>query len=64
MTHKNQPAAEYYSKELGCTVKVYPEKTTKRIPWQRGEAYLGMKMRIQEDTGAMMYQFTRKPGRY
>lgn len=53
-----------YVNEDGVTVNVYAEKQVKRIPWQRGEAYLGMKMRIQEETGPVMYQFTRKNGKY
>ena len=64
MKRKIEAVAEYFNADLGCMVKVYPEKQRKHTPWQRGEAYLGMKMRIQEDTGAMMYQFTRKTGRY
>lgn len=55
---------EYFDANLGCMVKVYAEKKVKRTPWQRGEAYLGMKMRIQEDTGTMMANFSRKNGRY
>ena len=64
MKRKIEAVAEYFNADLGCMVKVYPEKQKKRLPWQRGEVLLGMKMRIQEDTGAMMYQFTRKTGRY
>lgn len=58
-----KPIKEYVNDE-GVTVKVYPEKKVKRVPWQRGEAYLGMKMRLPEDTGMVMFQFTRKNGRY
>lgn len=53
-----------YVNDQGVTVNVYPEKKVKRIPWQRGEAYLGMKMRLPEDTGMVMFQFTRKNGKY
>lgn len=64
MKRNVEPTSEYYNEQLGCMVKVYAEKKVKRIPWQRGEAYLGMKMRIQEETGPVMFQFTRKNGKY
>jgi len=53
-----------YTDEQGVKITVYPEKKVKRVPWQRGEAYLGMKMRIPEETGMVMFQFTRKNGKY
>lgn len=63
MKRKNEPISTYINED-GVTVNVYPEKKVKRIIWQRGEAYLGMKMRIPEDTGMVMFQFTRKNGKY
>lgn len=63
MKRKIEPVSTY-TNEDGVTVTVYPEKKVKRIPWQRGEAYLGMKMRIQEDTGTMFANFSRKNGKY
>lgn len=57
-------AISSYTNEQGIKVDVYPEKKVKRIPWQRGEAYLSMKMRIPSETGMIMYQFTRKNGKY
>lgn len=62
-TKRLEPIGQY-TNEDGITVSVYPEKKVKRIPWQRGETYLGMQMRIQEDTGAMFAKFTRKNGKY
>lgn len=59
-----KPERVYFDEQLQAFVTVYPEKKKKRIPWQRGEAYLGMKMRIQEETGNLMYKFTRKAGKY
>lgn len=58
-----KPIREYINED-GVKVTVYPEKKQKRTPWQRGEAYLGMKMRLPEDTGMVMFQFTRKNGKY
>lgn len=58
-----QPIGTYVN-EQGYTVTVYPEKKAKHPLWQRGEAYLGIKMRIPEDLGAMMAPFTRKNGKY
>jgi hypothetical protein len=54
----------HYVDEHGILIDVYPEKKVKRTPWQRGEAYLGVKKRIPEDTGMIMHQFTRKNGKY
>lgn len=50
--------------EHGVTVTVFPEKKVKRLPWQRGEAYLSMKMRLPDDAGSVMYMMTRKVGKY
>ena len=58
-----QPISTYTNAD-GVVVNVYPEKKVKRTPWQRGEAYLSLKMRIPADTGMIMYQFTRKNGKY
>lgn len=63
MKRKIEPVSTYTNAD-GVVVAVYPEKKIKRIPWQRGEAYLGMKMRLPEDTGMVMFQFTRKNGKY
>ena len=63
MKRKPTPIREYFSAELNCIVKVYPDKPVKRIPWQRGESYLGAKLRIPEETGCMFAQFSRKHGR-
>ena len=58
-------AINQYTNSEGQLVTVYPEKKQKRIPWQRGEAYLGMKMRLPTDERmACMVQFTRKNGKY
>lgn len=59
---KPKAISEYINKD-GVKVTVFEEKKVKRIPWQRGEAYLGMKMRIQEETGTIMGSFSRKPGK-
>ena len=53
-----------YVNEQGITVNVYPEKKVKRIPWQRGEAFLGQKMRIGDENDRMFARFTRKNGKY
>ena len=56
--------SSYYDAELKATVTVYPEKKVKRIPWQRGEAFLGQKMRIGDENDRMFARFTRKNGKY
>ena len=56
--------SSYYDPELNTTVTVYPEKKVKRIPWQRGEAFLGQKMRIGDENDRMFARFTRKNGKY
>lgn len=54
-----------YTNSDGVVVNVYPEKKVKRIPWQRGEAYLAMKVRIPESDNAIKIgTFTRKNGKY
>lgn len=57
-------AIDTYINSEGHKVTVYPEKKQKRIPWQRGEAYLNMKMRLPDDRMSCMVQFTRKNGKY
>ena len=48
----------------GFLVTVHAEKKTKRIPWQRGESYLRMKMRVPDSsTGNVMGSFSRRPGK-
>ena len=59
-----KPTERYFDSNLNAWVNIYGEKKVKRIPWQRGEAYLAMKMRIPSDTGMIMHQFTRKNGKY
>ncbi len=58
-----EPIKEYVNED-GVTVKVYAEKKVKRIPWQRGEAYLSQQMRIGEEDDRMFARFTRKNGKY
>lgn len=58
-----KPIAEYISPE-GYKVTVYPEKKVKRIPWQRGEAFLSQKMRIGDENDRCFVQFKRKNGKY
>ena len=53
-----------YQNSDGVLVTVYAEKKVKRIPWQRGEAYLGMKVRIPEDGNRLIVPFSRKNGKY
>lgn len=53
-----------YINSDGILVTVYEEKKTKRIPWQRGESYLRMKMRVPDSsTGSVMGSFSRRPGK-
>ena len=59
-----KPTERYFDKTLNAWVNIYEEQKVKRIPLQRGEAYLAMKMRIPADTGMIMHQFTRKNGKY
>jgi hypothetical protein len=63
MKRKLEPIATYFNTD-GVEVKVYTEKKVKRIPWQRGEAFLGQKMRIGDETDRMFARFTRKNGKY
>lgn len=53
-----------YVNEQGVTVTVYPEKKVKRIPWQRGEAYLSQKARIGDENDRLFARFSRKNGKY
>lgn len=55
---------EYFDANLNVMVQVYPEKKVKRTPWQRGEAFLGQKMRIGDENDRMFARFTRKNGKY
>ena len=64
MKRTTQPTAEYFDATLGCTVKVYPEKQTKRRSWMRGESFLGAKLRIPEEGERMFATFSRKNGKY
>ena len=64
MSRKIEPTSEYYNEELGCMVKVYPEKNVKRTAWMRGEANLGMKMRIPEEGNRFIIPIQRKNGKY
>ena len=63
MKRKIEPIATYFNAD-GIEVKVYAEKQVKRIPWQRGEAFLGQKMRIGDENDRMFARFTRKNGKY
>lgn len=53
-----------YVNDQGVTVTVYPEKKVKRIPWQRGEAYLSQKARIGDENDRLFARFSRKNGKY
>lgn len=61
MKRKVEAINEYYNEALGCMVKVYPPKATKRTSWQKNDTFYGAKMRIDDDT--LFARFTRKAGR-
>lgn len=63
MKRQIQPISTYFNED-GVEVKVYAEKQVKRIPWQRGEAFLSQKMRIGDENDRMFARFTRKNGKY
>jgi hypothetical protein len=58
-----EPQSTYFNAD-GVEVKVYAEKNVKRRAWMRGEAFMGMKMRTEQDTGGMLVPFSRKNGKY
>lgn len=64
MAKKMEPVDRYFDEKLNAWVNVFEEKSEKRIPWQRGEAYLSQKARIGDENDRMFARFTRKNGKY
>ena len=64
MRAKNSKPVSTYVNDDGVVVQVFAEPKIKRTPWQRGEAYLGQKMRIGDENDRCFAKFTRKNGKY
>lgn len=55
-----KPIREYID-ENGITIKVYPEKKTKKRLWQKNDTFYSAKMRIEDDS--CFASFSRKAGK-